>query len=127
MSMNALVIDDDAAIRVALELLLSFEDFDARLAADGPSGLRMAHERRPDVIVLDVMMPGMDGRAVARELRSRPGLRDVPIVFCSARSAEDEIWAGWQAGANSYVPKPFDPDQLVSEILRVIRPGSRAA
>lgn len=125
--LNALVIDDDAAMRDTLELLLSLEDFEIRLAADGTTGLRMAREQRPDVILLDVMMPGLDGRDVARDLRSDQHLRDVPIVFCSALSDESDIWAGWQAGANSYVPKPFDPDRLISEVLRVIYPTRLAA
>lgn len=125
--LNALVIDDDAGMREAFEVLLSLEDFDIRLAADGTTGLRLARQQRPDVIVLDVMMPGMDGRDVANHLRSDPQLRDVPIVFCSALSDESDIWAGWQAGANSYVPKPFDPDRLISEVLRVIYPTPQAA
>lgn len=125
--LNALVIDDDPGMREAFDLLLSFEDFETRLAEDGATGLRMAREQRPDVIVLDVMMPGLDGRDVARDLRADPRLREVPIVFCSALSDESDIWAGWQAGANSYVPKPFDPDRLISEILRVLHPTPQAA
>lgn len=125
--LNALVIDDDPGMREAFELLLSLEDFEIRLAADGTTGLRMARQQRPDVILLDVMMPGLDGRDVARDLRTDPLLRDVPIVFCSALSDESDIWAGWQAGANSYVPKPFDPDRLISEVLRVIYPTPLAA
>ena len=124
---NALVIDDDEGMREAFEMLLSLEDFDTRMAADGTDGLRMARERRPDVIVLDVMMPGLDGRDVARDLRADPRLRDVPIVFCSALSDESDIWAGWQAGANSYVPKPFDPARFISEVLRVLHLTSQAA
>lgn len=70
---------------------------------------------------------GSMAERVARALRSRPDLPDVPVVFCLAQSSEGEIWAGWQAGAHSYVPEPFDPDQPVSEVLRVVRSSSRAA
>lgn len=126
MTFTALVVDDDPAIRQALELLLSLEDFDVRLAEDGPTGLLLAQVERPDVIVLDVMMPEMDGHEVAERLRADPDLADVPIVFCSALAGEADVCNGWLSGAASYVPKPFDVDHLVSEILRVVttnRPG----
>lgn len=128
MGFKALVVDDDRAIREAVQMLLSFEDFEVRLAGDGLTGLRMAREERPDVIILDVMMPGLDGYGVAERLGADPSLSDVPIVFCSALAGEADVWEGWLGGAASYVPKPFDVDRLVSEVLRVVTaPRSGAA
>lgn len=126
MTFTALVVDDDPAIRQAMELLLSLEDFDVLLAEDGPTGLLLAQVGRPDVIILDVMMPEMDGYEVAERLRVDPHLAEVPIVFCSARAGEADVCNGWLSGGASYVSKPFDVDHLVSEVLRVVttnRPG----
>ncbi|HEX9766883.1 MAG TPA: response regulator [Nitriliruptorales bacterium] len=124
--MRALIVDD-AAIRDMLSMVLEFEGFETELASDGTSGLATARARTPDVIVLDVMMPDMDGWSVAEILREDEELRDVPIVFCTAMAGEDQTWRGWKLGAASYVCKPFDNSQLVTEVLRAMQPRVAAA
>ena len=119
MSIRVLLADDDPSIRSMIELVLGFEGFDVLTVPDGAEALRRAAAFDPDVIVLDVMMPGATGHDVARRLQAIPKLRDIPIVFCSALSSTDQTWEGWQLGAHSYIPKPFDNEQLIAELLRV--------
>ena len=119
--MHVLVIEDDPAIADMLMLVLQVEGFSVVVASDGERGLGLARERRPDVIVLDVMMPVVDGWAVAEDLRHDPVLVDVPIVFCTSKADADSTWRGWQLGAASYVTKPFDNDELIGELLRATR------
>lgn len=120
MGLTALVVDDDPAVRDMLDLVLGLEGFTVVGASDGVEGLEAARELRPDVIILDVMMPGLDGRTVATRLREDPELGDIPLVLCSALTSAEDTWAGWQTGADSYVSKPFDNQRLVGEILRAI-------
>lgn len=116
--MRALVIDDDPTIAEMLGVVLGLEGYQVAVARDGHEGLAAARQQRPDVIILDVMMPSLDGWAVADTLREDPELRTIPIVFCTARSSADDVWAGWQLGATSYVSKPFVNEELVGEVLR---------
>ena len=120
--MQVLVIEDDPVVADMLEMVLGVEGFDVQLAADGERGLELARRSRPDVILLDVMMPVVDGWAVATAVREDPDLTSVPIVFCTAQADEEATWRGWQLGAASYVTKPFDNEALISELIRVTRP-----
>ncbi|MBW3664912.1 MAG: response regulator [Actinobacteria bacterium] len=112
-----LVVDDDASIRDMLEMVLTLEGFEVHTAADGLSAIEQAKALKPDVIVLDIMMPGLSGREVAELLRQAPQTADTPIIFCSALAGSDDVWAGYQAGATSYVSKPFDNAVIISEVL----------
>lgn len=118
--MHALVIDDDPTIADMVALMLTIEGFDVTVAASGADGLLAALSDQPDVIVLDVMMPKVDGWQVASKLRNHAGLADVPIVFCTALSDDESTWQGWQSGAASWVTKPFDPGHLVAEVSRAV-------
>jgi CheY-like chemotaxis protein len=113
-----LVVDDEAPIRDMLDLVLSLEGFEVYTAADGLSAIELAKSLEPDVIVLDIMMPGLSGREVAELLRQAPQTADTPIIFCSALAASDDVWAGYQAGATSYVSKPFDNAVIIDEVLK---------
>lgn len=121
--MRVLVIDDDPSVRQMLELIFVLEGFEVHTSSDGTEGLSAVAAIAPDVIVLDVMMPRMDGHEVARRLHADPN-HDIPIVFCSAMTAADEVWDGYRLGAASYVSKPFDPQQMVDEITRVAHPAA---
>ena len=117
--LRVLAVDDDPTVRDMLELILELEGFDVRLAATGHEALHLAATWCPDVILLNVMMPGFDGFHVAAQLRERASTAGIPIVFVSAKAGADDVLTGWQHGAESYITKPFDTDDLVDEIVRV--------
>jgi DNA-binding response OmpR family regulator len=97
-------------------------------AADGETGLALARKERPDLILLDVMMPGLDGWDVARRLTADPETREIPIVFLTARAGEDDRRLGASLGGAGYVAKPFDPvhiGELVEEVLERVERGER--
>jgi two-component system response regulator MprA len=114
-----LLVDDDAPIRRMLARTLTAEGYDVAAAADGGSALAQVERSMPDVIVLDVAMPGIDGLAVARRLRSK-GLQ-VPILLLTARDALHERVAGLDAGADDYLVKPFEVEELTARIRALLR------
>lgn len=113
---TVLVVDDDPSLLAMLGMALQVEGFEVRRAITGQQALAAITESRPDVVILDVMMPGLDGREVTRRLREQPATADLPIVICSALSRDDDQWKAWSAGANSFVAKPFDIAALVDEV-----------
>ena len=113
---SVLVVDDDPSVRTLLEMVLQVEGFTVRCAPNGARALEMIAEERPDVVLVDVMMPGIDGRALTRQLRHDPVTRTLPVVICSALADDPEQWQAWASGANSFVSKPFDIDALVAEL-----------
>jgi len=110
-----LVIDDDFDIQALLTLILSRAGFEVRTADSGQEALRWMGELQPDLILLDVMMPGMDGWETCRRIRSRS---QIPIIFLTVRNSRSDIARGLRLGANDYVCKPFLPSDLVSRIRR---------
>ena len=115
---SVLVVDDDPHIRSVVSRGLRFEGYDVRVAADGLEALQLARSDPPDVIVLDVMLPGMDGLEVCRRLRR--GLQ-APILMLTARDAVPDRIAGLDSGADDYLVKPFDFDELVARIRALLR------
>jgi DNA-binding response OmpR family regulator len=121
---TVLVIDDEADLFEMVRYSLEREGFDVLGAPDGEAGFALAVERRPDVIVLDRMMPGPDGTEVCRRLRRERRTADVPVILLTARSGEEERVRGLDAGADDYVTKPFSPRELVARIrARLRRPS----
>jgi two-component system response regulator MprA len=116
---RVLLVDDDLAVRRMLDRTLAAEGFHVTVAADGGAALAAAERAAPDVIVLDVAMPGMDGLAVCRRLRSR-GLA-TPILMLTARAAVPDRVAGLEAGADDYLVKPFAPEELVARLYALTR------
>ena len=110
---RVLVADDDADILKIVTANLQAEGFEVDAASNGLEAQARAIRTLPDLIVLDVSMPGRDGLQVLTALRARPDTRDIPIVLLTARSSDSDIWEGWKAGAAYYLTKPFDTDQLV--------------
>src|ERR671931_2105941 len=125
---RVLVIDDEAPIRLLCRVNLEAEGMDVLEASDGPSGLEKARGERPDVILLDVMMPGLDGWRVAEQLLDDPGTRSIPIIFLTARAEFRDRARGLDIGGVDYVTKPFNPLELaplVRELLERIERGER--
>ena len=115
-----LAVDDDQVIRGLLRVNLEMEGHEVETAVDGRDALAKVGERRPDLILLDVMMPHMSGWDVLTQLKSDPATADIPVVFLSARAMEADIRKGHELGVDRYVTKPFDPIDLmdlVSELL----------
>jgi DNA-binding response OmpR family regulator len=125
MGQHVLVVDDDATVSDVVRRYLERADFEVTLAADGPSALAAAGSRRPDLVVLDLMLPGMDGLEVCRRLRERDP--DVPVVMLTALGEESDRVVGLSQGADDYVTKPFSPRELVLRVQSVLRRASRAA
>src|SRR4051812_44129312 len=116
-----LVVDDEPAIRELLFLALRFEGWDVRTAEDGAEAVGTAHEFSPDAVLLDVMLPDMDGFEVLRRLRAEsPRL---PVVFVTARDAPADRAAGLAAGGDDYVTKPFGLDDVVTRLRRLLPTG----
>jgi len=120
MSPRVLVVDDEAPIRLLCRVNLEAENMDVVEAADGPSGLDAARRERPDVILLDVMMPGLDGWRVAEELLEDPNTSQIPIVFLTARAELRDQARGLDLGGLDYVTKPFNPVELAQTIRDVV-------
>jgi DNA-binding response OmpR family regulator len=116
---KVLAADDDPVILRLIEVNLSLEGFDVETAARGEDALAKAKDVGPQVIVLDVMMPGMTGWDVARQLRADAATAHIPIVFLSARTQEEDRRQGRELGVAEYVSKPFDPGDLVDTIRRL--------
>jgi two-component system alkaline phosphatase synthesis response regulator PhoP len=130
MPTSVLIIDDEAPIRLLCRVNLEAEGMDVLEAADGPSGLAVATEERPDVILLDVMMPGLDGWRVAEQLVDDPRTSQIPIIFLTARAEFRDRARGLDIGGVDYVTKPFNPVELadlVRNLLDRIEEGGRDA
>jgi len=122
---RVLVVDDDASLRRMLARTLAVTGFEVEAVADGPSALVSLERVVPDVVVLDVKMPGMDGVAVCRRLRAK-GL-EVPVLMLTARDAVADRVAGLQAGADDYLVKPFATEELTARLRALTRRTARAA
>ncbi|OBF94106.1 DNA-binding response regulator [Mycobacterium sp. 852014-52450_SCH5900713] len=117
--MRILVVDDDRAVRESLRRSLSFNGYSVELAHDGLEALDMIASDRPDALVLDVMMPRLDGLEVCRQLRSTGD--DLPILVLTARDSVSERVAGLDAGADDYLPKPFALEELLARMRALLR------
>jgi CheY-like chemotaxis protein len=115
-----LVVDDDPVILRLLQVNFRLEGYDVQTASRGDEALRLARERPPDIIVLDVMMPGIDGYEVCRSLKEDPATADAPVIFLSARAQDADRDQGYALGVVAYVTKPFDPAQLVDVVRRAL-------
>jgi DNA-binding response OmpR family regulator len=107
-----LVAEDDEDILDLVVFDLEDEGYDVLTARNGEEAIALALERRPDLILLDVAMPGLDGYEVTRRLRADESTRGIPVVLLTARAQVRDVIAGFEAGANDYVTKPFRPDEL---------------
>jgi two-component system response regulator MprA len=116
---RVLVVEDDQSVRDAVARALRYEGYDVRTAVDGDDGLAHVADDDPDVVVLDVLMPGMDGLAVCRRLREQGDLR--PVLMLTARHEVTDRVAGLDAGADDYLVKPFALDELLARLRALLR------
>jgi DNA-binding response OmpR family regulator len=125
---QVLVIDDEAPIRLLCRVNLEAEGMEVVEASDGPSGLEKARQERPDVVLLDVMMPGLDGWQVAEELLDDERTSGIPIIFLTARAEFRDRARGLDLGGVDYVTKPFNPIELaplVEDLVARVARGER--
>jgi len=114
-----LLVDDDENVLMLLRTVLALDEFEVTTCTDGQEALDLARMSRPDVVVLDVMMPGLDGNGVLRALKSDPLLRDIPVVMLTARDAAADRLESEAAGCDAFLTKPFSPIELI-EILNAV-------
>jgi two-component system alkaline phosphatase synthesis response regulator PhoP len=116
-----LIVDDEVDILDLLEYNLQKEGYSVFRSMDGEEAIRLAEKKKPEMIILDIMMPGLDGIETCRRLRATPGLESTYIVFLTARSEEYSELAGFDAGADDYIAKPIKPRVLLSRIRAILR------
>lgn len=124
--LKVLVVDDEDNIIELIRLGLRYEGFQVEVASDGEQGITVAQRENPDLIILDVMMPGIDGLEVCRRLRDNPTTRDVPILMLTAKDEVGDRILGLKTGADDYVTKPFDFYELLERIRAILRRQNRA-
>ena len=122
--MRVLVVDDERTLTDLLTMALRYEGWEVRSAQDGASAVTQAREWRPDVVILDVMLPDADGLSVLRRLREDD--RDVPVLFLTARDSVEDRIAGITAGGDDYVTKPFSLEEVVARLRGLMRRAARA-
>lgn len=127
MKAKILLIEDNPQNRYLTRFLLEQRGHEVLQADTGPKGLAMAAEARPDLILLDIQLPGMDGHAVARALKSDPLLQAIPIVAVTSYAMVGDREKCLAAGAEGYIEKPINPDTFVSEVERFILPSPQGA
>jgi two-component system alkaline phosphatase synthesis response regulator PhoP len=124
---HILIVEDEADIAELLQYNLERQDFDPEWAATGEVGLARAVEAEPDLVVLDLMLPGLSGIEVCRRLKSDARTQAIPVIMLTAKGEEEDIVAGFEAGADDYVTKPFRPKVLLARIEAVLRRSGRPA
>jgi DNA-binding response OmpR family regulator len=115
---TVVVVEDEELIASSLAVRLRAEGFEVGIAADGPSGVALCGRMLPDVVVLDVMLPGFDGHEVCRRIQAE---RPVPVLMLTARDSESDVLRGFGTGADDYVTKPFSPREVVARVRALVR------
>jgi len=115
-----LIAEDERDIRDLITFTLRFANYDVVAASNGEEAVTLARQEVPDLILMDVRMPRMTGYEACALIKAEPNLKDIPIIFLSAKGQDSEIQAGLQAGAVEYLLKPFAPDQLTARIQAIL-------
>lgn len=123
---RVLVVDDEPEIRELCRVNLEFDGYEVLEAGNGHEGLRMIRDERPDVVFLDLMMPGLDGWEVLRAVKEDDATASIPVVLLTAKSGEDDQLRGWEEGILEYVGKPFNPLALTEWVRRALEPRDPA-
>jgi len=120
---KVVVVEDEASIAAAVAARLRSEGFEVEVAHDGPGGVELCARTEPDLVVLDLMLPGCDGLEVCRQVQAR---RPIPVLMLTARDSETDLLVGLAVGADDYITKPFSPRELVARVHAILRRTDRA-
>lgn len=121
MPRKILAVDDEKHIVKLVQVNLERQGYEVITANDGKEALQKVEEENPDLIVLDVMMPYMDGFEVLQNLRRNPSTRDIPVIMLTAKAQDADVFKGWQSGVDCYLTKPFNPMELISFVKRIFK------
>jgi two-component system phosphate regulon response regulator PhoB len=121
MPARILVVEDEDALSALLEYNLEKEGFEVRLSSEGEDALLIVEEDKPDLVVLDWMLPGLSGIEICRRVRAAPETRDIPVIMLTARSDEDDRIRGLDTGADDYLTKPFSIPELIARVRALLR------
>ncbi|MGA7936219.1 MAG: response regulator transcription factor [Kovacikia sp.] len=115
-----LLVDDEPGLREAVQAYLEDSGFSVDVASNANEGLELAHQKLPDLIITDIMMPKVDGYQFLKRLREDPQFKTLPVVFLTARGMTSDRIQGYNAGCDAYISKPFDPDELVAVVTNLL-------
>ncbi|MCS6860592.1 MAG: response regulator [Abditibacteriales bacterium] len=116
-----LAVDDERHIVRLVQVNLERAGYEVITAFDGVEALKKVHEEKPDLIVLDVMMPQMDGFETLKNLKANPATRDIPVIMLTAKAQDADVFRGWQSGVDCYLTKPFNPLELLTFVKRIFQ------
>jgi two-component system, OmpR family, alkaline phosphatase synthesis response regulator PhoP len=120
MAKKILAVDDEKNIRLLVEINLKRAGYEVVTASDGEEALEKVKSEKPDLVVLDVMMPRKDGFEVLRTLRADPSTMELPVIMLTAKAQDADVFRGWQSGADTYLTKPFNPMELLTFVKRIL-------
>lgn len=124
---KVLLVDDDKQILRSLRVYLELENYDVNTASNGQEALDSIKEHKPDILVLDVMMPEMDGFEVLEKIKADEKLNDIPVIMLTAKGQDVDVLEGYRMGASSYMTKPFNLNELVENIELILNPDTVSA
>ncbi len=116
-----LIVDDEPNIVMSLEYIFKKENFEVFIARDGSEAIEIAEDNLPDIVLLDIMMPNVDGYQVLKHLKNSPKLKDIKVLFLSAKNKVSDIELGLQLGADKYISKPFSTKKLVKQVKELLK------
>jgi len=115
-----ILVDDDPYILMSLEFLMKKNGFDVMVARNGTEALEILEQQLPDIVLLDIMMPDVDGYEICRHIKKSPRLKQIKVIFMSAKSKEPDIKKGYDLGASLYITKPFSTRELVKQVKELL-------
>jgi DNA-binding response OmpR family regulator len=124
MPKRVLIAEDDNAISSMMVDILRMEGIESAVVSEGRKVMDVLHSEPFDLVLLDIMLPGLDGISIMRAIRDDPEKGDVPVVMLTAKTDDETTWAGWRAGCNYYMTKPFEPDELLAIVRSLERASS---
>ncbi len=120
MTKRILIVDDEPNIVVSLEFLMKREGFDVAVATDGEAALKSVEEKRPDLVLLDIMLPKKNGFEVCQAIRANPAWQEVKVVMLTAKGRDTEVAKGTALGADAYMTKPFSTKDLIAQVRQIL-------